>query len=52
MFEAEFTHEGDPCTFEVLLERVVPNDAALRAVAEIVHDVDLKDGKWLPGSNG
>lgn len=46
MFEAEFTHEGDRCTFEVLLERVVPNDAALRAVAEIVHDVDLKDGKF------
>ena len=23
MFQAEFTHEGDKCTFEVLLDRVV-----------------------------
>jgi hypothetical protein len=46
MFEAEFTHEGDKCTFEVLLERCGPKDAALRAIAEIVHDIDLKDGKF------
>jgi hypothetical protein len=46
MFEAEFTHEGDHCTFEVLTERAAPEDAALRAIAEIVHDVDLKDGKF------
>jgi hypothetical protein len=46
MFEAEFTHEGDKCTFEVLLERHGPKDAALRAIAEIVHDIDLKDGKF------
>ena len=45
MFEAEFTHEGDKCTFEVLLERAGLKDAALEAVAEIVHDIDLKDGK-------
>jgi hypothetical protein len=46
MFEAEFTHEGDKCTFEVLLDRCGLKDAALRAIAEIVHDVDLKDGKF------
>jgi hypothetical protein len=46
MFEAEFTHEGDKCTFEVLLERHGPKDAALRAIGEIVHDIDLKDGKF------
>lgn len=34
MFEAEFTHEGDKCTFEVLLERCALNDPALRAIAE------------------
>ena len=45
MFEAEFTHEGDKCTFEVLLERA-PKDAALRAIADIVHDIDLKDDKF------
>src|SRR5882762_6896468 len=28
MFQAEFTHEGDKCTFEVLLDRVAEKDAA------------------------
>jgi hypothetical protein len=46
MFDAEFTHEGDRCTFEVLIAHLVPNVGALRAVAEIVHDIDLKDGKF------
>ena len=30
MFEAEFTHEGDRCTFEVLIERVGIEDWAFR----------------------
>jgi hypothetical protein len=46
MFEAEFTHEGDLCTFEVLVRRFGLVDPALRAVAEIVHDIDVKDGKY------
>jgi hypothetical protein len=46
MFEAEFTHEGDKCTFEVLLDRAGLKDYALQAIAEIIHDVDLKDNKF------
>ncbi len=46
MFEAEFTHEGDRCTFEVLLERAGLKDRPLTAIAEIVHDIDLKDSKF------
>jgi hypothetical protein len=46
MFEAEFTHQGDRCTFEVLLEQAGLDDPALRAIAEIVHDIDLKDAKF------
>jgi hypothetical protein len=46
MYEAEFTHEGDRCTFEVLLERAALDDPALRAIGEIVHDLDLKDAKF------
>ncbi len=46
MFEAEFTHEGDRCTFEVLMLKAGLADSALAAVAEIVHDVDLKDNKF------
>jgi hypothetical protein len=46
MYEAEFTHQGDRCTFEVLLEQAGLDDRALRAIAEIVHDIDLKDAKF------
>jgi hypothetical protein len=46
MFEAEFTHEGDRCSFEVMLERFGLRDAALNVIAELVHDVDLKDAKY------
>jgi hypothetical protein len=46
MFEAEYTHEGDLCTFEVLVRRFRLRDPALRHLAEIVHDIDLKDSKF------
>lgn len=47
MFEAEFTHDGDLCTFEVLVQRFgLGTDGGLRWIAEIVHDVDLKDAKF------
>jgi hypothetical protein len=46
MFEGEFTHEGDRCTFETLLARAGLDDAGLRALAEIVHDIDCKDGRY------
>ncbi|MFG1204554.1 chromate resistance protein ChrB domain-containing protein [Xanthobacter aminoxidans] len=46
MFEGEVTHEGDRCSFEVLLGRAGLADPALQAVGEIVHDIDLKDGKF------
>jgi hypothetical protein len=46
MADGEFTHEGDRCSFEVLLERAGLSDKALTAIAEIIHDLDLKDGKF------
>jgi hypothetical protein len=46
MFDGEFTHQGELCTFEVLLARFEITDAALRPIAEIVHDIDLKDEKY------
>ncbi len=45
-YDGEFTHEGDRCTFEVLALRFARDDAALAAIAEIVHDIDLKDTKF------
>jgi hypothetical protein len=46
MTDAEFTHRGDRCSFEVLLDEAGLEDAALGAIAEIVHDLDLKDDKF------
>jgi hypothetical protein len=46
MFEGDFTHEGDQCTFEVLLRRFALRDPALVRIGEIVHDIDLKDGRF------
>src|SRR6185436_9545544 len=46
MFEAEFTHSADCCTFEVLLKEFSVTEAALRPLAEIVHDIDLKEDKF------
>ena len=46
MFEGEFTHKGDRCTFEVLIDHAGLADPALRAIAEIIHDIDLKDDKY------
>jgi hypothetical protein len=42
----DFTHEGDRCTFEALVRRAGLKNAALSRVAEIVHDIDIKDGKF------
>jgi hypothetical protein len=46
MANGEFTHVRDLCTFEVLCERFRLEDPALRAIAEIVHDLDVKDARY------
>lgn len=46
MQDGEFTHEGDNCSFETLLACSGIRDAALKTIAEMVHDMDLKDGKF------
>ena len=46
MFDAEFTHDGELCSFEVMLRAFDLKDPALRALAEVIHDVDLKDSKF------
>jgi hypothetical protein len=46
-FGAEFTHHGEDCTFETMIKRFgLGGDPALCQMAEIVHDIDLKDGKF------
>ncbi|HEX5761430.1 MAG TPA: chromate resistance protein ChrB domain-containing protein [Thermoanaerobaculia bacterium] len=39
----DVTHEGDRCTFQVLLGRLRLEAAALRTIGEIVADIDLKE---------
>jgi hypothetical protein len=46
MFDGEYTHEGDRCSFETLLARFGLDDPALTAIAEIVHDIDCKDERF------
>lgn len=46
MFDAEFTHEGDRCTAEMLMTRFAPKERALLPIVEIVHNIDLKDAKF------
>lgn len=45
-FGAEFGHHGDNCTFETLIKVFRIKDKALQQIAEIVHDIDLKDNKY------
>lgn len=47
MADAEFTHEGENCSFETLVEHgELTGDPALVAIAEIIHDLDIGDGKF------
>lgn len=46
MFGVELSHHGEHCTFETLCERFGVGDAAVRRIAAIVHDLDLKDNRF------
>jgi hypothetical protein len=41
-----FTHIGDMCTFEVLIKAFGLKDKPLKKIAEIVHELDIKDEKY------
>jgi hypothetical protein len=42
----ELTHQGEDCTFETLVKRARLRDRRLARLAEIVHEADLRDGKY------
>ena len=46
MYGSEFTHHGEDCTFETFIKAFDLKDSALQSIAEIVHDIDLKDDKY------
>jgi hypothetical protein len=46
MFGVEFGHRGEGCTFETLCSSFGLKQPALSRIAAIVHDLDLKDGRY------
>jgi hypothetical protein len=42
----ELTHHGEDCTFETLVKRARLRDRRLSRLAELVHEADLRDGKY------
>jgi hypothetical protein len=46
MLDAEFSHVGDDCTFEMLLKQFLIRDRAIQKIGEMIHDADLEDDKF------
>ena len=46
IMNVEFGHHGDNCTFETLVKRFDIKDRRVKVLAEIVHEADLRDGKF------
>jgi hypothetical protein len=46
MFEVEFSHHGDCCTFETFIERFGIRDKAVLRLAQLIHDADVEDDKF------
>jgi hypothetical protein len=42
----ELSHHGEDCTFETLIKRARLKDRRLSRLAEVVHEADLRDGKY------
>jgi len=42
----ELSHQGEDCTFETLVKRANLRDRRLARLAEVVHEADLRDGKY------
>ena len=43
---ATFGHRGNLCTFETMVKAFGLDDPGLRAIAEIVHEIDLREGRY------
>ncbi len=47
MSRGPFSHHGNLCTFETMVRAFELNDPAVDAIAEIVHEIDLRDGRYV-----
>jgi hypothetical protein len=48
MSDAHFGHQGQLCTFETMIRAFQLNTPGLQTMAEIVHEIDLRDGQSVP----
>lgn len=44
--DVDLSHHGEDCTFETLVKKYKIRDRAVRIIGQIVHDADVKDGKF------
>jgi hypothetical protein len=47
MREGTFRHRGNLCTFETMLAAFGLEDPGLRLIGEIVHEIDLRDARYV-----
>jgi hypothetical protein len=45
--QGDFQHQGNLCTFEVMLRSFGLEESGLQEIAEIVHEIDLRDGLYF-----
>lgn len=46
MSNARFGHQGQFCTFETMIRAFQLNEPGLHPLAQIVHEIDLRDGQY------
>ena len=47
MREGTFSHQGNLCTFETMVAAFGIEEPSLRLMGEIVHEIDLRDGRYV-----
>jgi len=47
MSHGPFSHHGNLCTFEMMMRVFGLNDGATAAMAEIIHEIDLRDSRYV-----
>jgi hypothetical protein len=47
MRQGTFSHQGNLCTFETMVMAFGLEDPSLRLMGEIIHEVDLRDGRYV-----
>jgi hypothetical protein len=52
MRDAVFGHTGNLCTFETMLTAFELKETAFQTIAEIVHEIDIRDGRYTRPETG